>query len=296
MIIETVIIESSPDEGPILTVKGRSLESVLDRRIILKQLLLDGTLQDGIEAILDDNVIASIYPERNYPNFTFSPSSDPDVTGLSLEAQFYSENMLDAIQDLCVEANIGFMLQLVPFNNLVISLYAGTNRSYSQSTNPFVVFSSRFDNVINVQFYKSIRSEKNFVLVSGDPNGSPGFPPRQQTWKSTVGTGLNRFEMFVDARDIPRNDETLEIEISEAEYLAQLAQRGGQELAKRNSFSLYECQVDLSNSYQYQEDFFLGDIVQVEDDYGNREAVQITEITFSENLSGYNVYPTLKKL
>ena len=57
MVIEELEIESDPEISPTLIVKGRSLESVLDRRIIWGQIILDGNLQTEIERILDENII-----------------------------------------------------------------------------------------------------------------------------------------------------------------------------------------------------------------------------------------------
>lgn len=49
MIIEKDLIESDPEEGNRITVSGRSLESILDRRIVWGQRILDGNLQSAIK-------------------------------------------------------------------------------------------------------------------------------------------------------------------------------------------------------------------------------------------------------
>ena len=45
-------------------------------------------------------------------------------------------------------------------------------------------------------------------------------------------------------------------------------------------------------SHTYGVDYFLGDIVQIENEYGIQASAQITEIIETENESGYSIIPT----
>lgn len=296
MVIETQSIQTDPEKGNKLVIKGRSLESLLDRRIVLRQIILDSSLQSGVEALLDENVIDGLYPERNFPNFIFQASSDPAITALNINTQYYSENLYDVIRTICEQAGIGFRILLNSSNQFVFSLYAGADRSYFQSTNPYVVFSPDFDNLIKSEYFHSKQYKKNYVLVDGLPTPGSGtqLPERTQAWTDDVGTGLSRREMYLDASDLPRIDETTEDVIPVLTYLEQLKQRGLQELALYDELTIFEGEVDLSNSFEYRTDFFLGDIIQMVDDYGHSARSQILEMTFSEGPSGRNVVPTLK--
>ena len=57
MIVEDRKIESDAENGNHFTVTGRSLESILERRIIWKQTILSGNFQNGIKKLLDENII-----------------------------------------------------------------------------------------------------------------------------------------------------------------------------------------------------------------------------------------------
>ncbi len=70
MIIENTEIDSG-EEGANLIVKGRSLESMLDRRIIWKQTNLKGKFQAGIKKLVNQNVISPSIAARKFPNFIF---------------------------------------------------------------------------------------------------------------------------------------------------------------------------------------------------------------------------------
>ena len=58
MIVEKIQITSDTEDGNHVTVTGRSLESILDRRIVWGQKLLSGNLQNGIKTLLNENVIS----------------------------------------------------------------------------------------------------------------------------------------------------------------------------------------------------------------------------------------------
>lgn len=294
MVIESVEIITDSDSNDKLKVLGRTLESLLDRRIVLRQIQIDTTLQAGIQAVLNENVISSIYPARNFPNFIFNTSVDPLVTGPLLKAQYYSENVLELITALCKQTSLGFKLLLNSSNQMEFSLYAGKDHSYAQSVNPYVVFSRDFDNLLNSNYMYSKRYKKTYGLVSGDP--SAGFPKRAEVGGNhedgDIG-GLYLYEIFIDASDISMYEDITNTPIPDPVYIEQLKQRGYQVLAVNRAFSVFDAEIDLTNSYTYGEDFNLGDIIQILDPYGNTGQVRIGGITISETLSGSSIYPIL---
>ena len=58
MIVEKILVESDEENGDHVTISGRSLESILDRRIIWGQTMIVGNFQDAIEILLDDCIIS----------------------------------------------------------------------------------------------------------------------------------------------------------------------------------------------------------------------------------------------
>lgn len=109
------------------------------------------------------------------------------------------------------------------------------------------------------------------------------------------GSGLNRRELFTDARDISSNvgsDDAL----TDAEYMAQLQQRGKEKLAENVSITSFEGETETTIMFQYGKDFFNGDIVQIANEYGHETKARILEIVRSEDKDGYSVYPTFKTI
>lgn len=287
MIIEKDLIESDPEEGNRITVSGRSLESILDRRIVWGQRILDGNLQSAIKTLITEAIINPSISDRKISNFIFEDSTDPVVTNLTIRAQYTGDNLYDVIQAICEDANLGFKVTLNDSNQFVFKLYAGTDRSYNQSTVPFVIFSDRFDNLINSNFVKNRAPLKNVTLIGGEGEGSE----RRYT---TVGSasGLSRRELFTDARDI--SSKTDDATLSDAEYNAQLQQRGREKLTENVEIVYMDGEVDTS-MYQYGVDYFNGDIVQLRDAYGNENSARILEMITSEDKDKISVYPTFEK-
>lgn len=416
MIVEKILVNSDVEDGSTVTISGRSLESILDRRIIWGLKTLSGNLQNGVKVLLNENVISPSNESRKIDNFVFEMSTDSKITELTIDAQYTGDNLYDTICKICADRGIGFKVTLSNDKNFVFKLYAGTDRSYRQNKVPWVIFSPKFDNLISSNYLESRSSLKNVTLVGGEGEGSE----RRYTAVGST-TGLDRREMFTDARDIssdisedisdlfswtefpsqvyksntkeyltnvrfnsstadisnysgrtvrlsvPKyttssgtisnyatilldanksvistvkvwdtngstaNSGSLEfiefvlpenakyiytsmfsqnaidndvyygeiddfecscIKVSNDEYISQLRQRGKEDLAENIEVMSFEGEAETSQMFVYGKDFFNGDVVQVENEYGHEAPARIMEIIMSENEEGSSVYPT----
>ena len=228
MIIEEVLIDTDPENGNSVTITGRSLESLLSRRIVWTQTLLDGSVQDCIKKLLDENVISPKDVNRKIPNFVFETSVEKAVTEPKITAQFTGDNLYDVISEICRLTGLGFKVTLNDKKQFVFKLYAGADRTYAQTENPYVVFSPKFENIANSNYLESKKEYKNVALVAGEGEGA-----ERKTTSVGEGSGLERRELFVDARDISTTTED-NVTLSDEEYKKQLAQRGDEKLADTN--------------------------------------------------------------
>lgn len=139
MIIEDIEIQSNTEFGNDIAITGRSLESILTRRIVWKTTNINGDLQNGVKRLLDDAIINPSDPDRKIENFIFVASEDPAITELTLEKQVgMGDNLYETIVDICNSKEIGFKVVLTDDGKFAFSLYAGSDRSYDQLANPFV--------------------------------------------------------------------------------------------------------------------------------------------------------------
>lgn len=213
MIIEKLEIDSDMEDGNKLLVSGRSLESILDRRIIWGQKTYSGNLQDAIESMLNDAFInppASL-ADRKISNFIFKKSEDERITKLTIDAQYSGDNLYDVVYNLCNDNSIGYRVTLSDEDKFVFELYIGEDRSYDQDVLPYVIFSKKFDNMEDSNFLQDNTDYKNAVLVGGEGEGSLRKYKTVIETSSSDKTGLNRRETFVSATDVSSSKEDTKV-------------------------------------------------------------------------------------
>lgn len=292
MIIEKMEPLTDAEAGQTAIFSGRSLESILDRRIVWTQTTISGNLQNAIKRLLNENIINPSISARKISNFIFQTSSDTAVTSITIdETQFTGDNLLTVIETLCQNNKLGFKITLNSSKQFVFSLYAGKNRTTSQNTLPQVVFSLDNDNLFSSKRTIDKTNLKNVTLIGGEGEGLD----RKTATYGTV-SGFNRREYFTDARDISSN-EGREDEIPAAEYTNLLIERGKSKLAEQIIKKEVEAEVDTSEKslFKYQEDYFIGDLVENVDEYGQAFTSRITEMTTHITGSEYSSYPIFEQ-
>ena len=289
MIISDIQIETEVEEGNYLKVTGNSLEYILKRRYIYPQTSYEGSLQDAIEDMLTDHIINPSNTKRKISNFLFQASEDTRITSLEINAQYTGDDLYTVISELCQQNNIGFQIVLNDSFQFVFSLYVGENRSYSQSENPFVLFSPEFENVIDSNYLCSSVDYSNVTLVAGE-----GEENNRKTLLvgDTDAEGLYRRELFTDARDLSSQQDGQTL--SNDQYTELMRQRGNEVLHENRIMRTFEGEVETTRLFVYGEDFFLGDIVQIANAYNMEYTSRIVEIVFSEDTNGYSVFPSFE--
>lgn len=295
MIIEDIQIDSDVEEGPTFGVTGRSLETLLERRIVWSQTVISGNLQNAIKKIIDENIISPTDVSRKIDNFVFEISDDEAITSLELpsDAQFTGDYVYDVVKALCDLFNIGFKVTLSSDNKFTFKLYSGVDRSYAQEKNPFVIFSPKFENLLNSGYFRSKKSLKTVTLVAGEGEGSDRKTVTVESGTG-AGSGINRRELYTDARDVSKNvnGET----ITDEEYESHLTERGKEKLSECVETKTFDGKSETSMSFKLGEDYYIGDIVQIENEYGITSRSRITEVVRSDNNLGFEMYPTFTKV
>ena len=266
MIIETINIDSNIEDGACYIITGRSLESILNRRIVWnkKTFSMDSNgilpnLQNGIKTLLNDNVINPDIAIRKISNFIFKESQDEKITALEFEDQYLGQELYEVISKLCKDNEIGFKITLNDNNQFVFELYAGKDRSYEQDVNPYVIFSKKYDNILSTNYLDSDESFKNIVLVAGESTDTNTDEAENASRISEIVqlqgfyNELERRESFVDATGVSRDDGgggKLSIE----RYKAVLRQKGIDNLMDNTIVTAFEGEVDSTKMYVYGED------------------------------------------
>lgn len=306
MIIERVLIESTTEEGTFVTISGRSLESILTRRIVWGETVLTGDFQDGIKLLLDQNIISPTITKRKIPNFDFVPSTDDKIKNRPIDSYFFGDNLYDAVHLSCAYRQIGMKVYLQN-GRFKFTMYTGVDRSYNQNDRPWVVFSPDFDNLESSKYETDDTNFANTSLVIGEETFSTEDAEGNVTTYPQIllevalddSSGLDRQEVFTDASSTSRTEYTDEGEtaiLSEETYKEMLRSKGKEELSNYQSIEEVDGHVDTTRQFVYGQDFKIGDIVQVVNDYGFEIPSRITEVIRSQDVNGYKVTPTFVSL
>lgn len=249
-IVENIKIENNAAKREIMTISGRFLSSLLSRRIIAVQTQVYGAVDLCIQKLINENAISPVISARTIPNLEFISEIVSQVT---MQAQYTGKNLLSTISEICKIYGIGFKMVLDQSDHFQFILFEGEDRSYGQNENPYVVFSDEYDNLISAQYEESKKNLVTDVLIAGEGEGLD----RKTLWVTKDGlTGLNRYEMYQDAR----NSSTNGGQIDDQTYYNELR---GEALQSISTFtSAFTGKVDFSN-VKYKEDVNVGDIVTI---------------------------------
>lgn len=287
MFIENVRIDTDVDEGPFATITGRSLESMLKRRVLWPPVSVSGKVPAVVRHLLESTVISPSDSRRRIPNFIMREPSNDYISEIEMSAQFAGETVYDAIVAICEVHDLGFKI-VVDNGVFVFVLYKGTDRSFNQDTNPYVIFSPDFDNLASSSYSHTMDTMTTFAYVAGEESDDSS----RLTAEVDLGTtGLDRVELFVDAGDIRSTDEDGN-EYTQEEYGSFLEERGLESLSENSATEFFEGSMDTHGTFVYGRDFFLGDTVQIQNEFDMAAASQVLEIVYTEDSTGETIVPT----
>lgn len=281
MIINKIKLDFDVEKGWVLTVTGKGLKSIIGLRVIWQQTTLSGSVEDGIRHILNENVVSPADAKRVIPNFTLEAKQGYSDT---MDIQSLGDNIAEWLESTCETYGYGWDVY-ISGGKYVFTLYKGLNRTYSQDVLVPVVFSPEYDNLLSSSYTFSKSEYKNAALIGGEGEGS------SQRY-STIGTasGLERFETYIDGGSVSSNGEIITLDT----YMKLLEDYGKQQLAEVSKTETFEGEIIPNGMYTINEDFFLGDIVQIVNDKGISAVARIIEIIYSEDENGSSVVPTFK--
>ena len=288
MVLEKIQLTTDAESGDYLIVSGRSLESVLSRRVVHKQTTLDGTLESGIRKLLNENFINPPLgnTDRKISNIKIGRINQFKE---DLNKQITGDNLLDVFIEICTAFDIGFKLNNKQnINEFVFSLYKGADLSNE------VVFSPKFGNLSKTEYSFDYTVSLNLIYVAGQGEGDDraivGYESDEARLEDLEG--LSRKEYWLDQRDCQTNASS---PIHDTFYLALLHTKGREKYQELKPVVNYSGEIIDNGMYKYGEDYFLGDTVLIENDYGIKATATIVEITEVEDESGYKLVPKLSE-
>lgn len=275
--IESRNLKQNIDGSETLVLRGKFLSAYLGRRIIWNTENFNGPLEMAIRDLITRNVINPVNVKRKIEFLKLS-----EIKNLSpkVNYQVSYKNLMEEIENLCNTESIGFRTLMDASNRKILfDLYEGLDRSVSQESNPRAIFAKEFENVLEQDYTESINNFANVNLIAGAGEGTV-----RKLLEIGTGEGVDRFEIFTDARDL--SDES----ISSTEYLKILEQRGNEKLAEYKEIKTFDSKINIKSNLDYRTDFDLGDIVTCKSKkWGITIDARITEIEEVYETTGFTV-------
>lgn len=272
------------------TIPGDVLLQIVQNFCIYNSPYLDGTIDIGIPSAQ-----TALFPvpglmigatDRLDPASDFSVPFGPVYDALRQIATTYGIGM-----------NINFDGAYADYFQLSFNSFKGVNRTSDQplhaiippSNNPTIRFSPEMDTFANIHDLESITDYKNYNYTFA-PNapasvrGAAGssIDPAYNTNSFLLRVGMSY------AEDI-QSDFTGDA----AALLTALNQKASLEAFNHKAVQLVDGEVVQTGQLQYGVDYFLGDYIEVEGNFGELQKAQITEYIRSQDSTGERAYPGL---
>ncbi len=286
MMVESVQIDRSCDNGTEIKLSGRSLEAILDRRVIYEYLYFIGGLEDYIKRLLNNAIISPSAAYRRILNFKFENSEIEGISALTLEAQHQGQSLYTVVCELCKSFGVGWRIRLED-GKFVFSLYIGEDKSDR------LIFSESMDTMSSVQFLESDVNYRNAALVLGEEKDNKQRVYTDVSTSASLAAGLSRREIVVEssARSSSVDDSGKTVTLSDAEYQKVLKNAGLSELAEYQVTKTANGEINSSSTSGK-----LGDLVTINPGFGESSIARISEITHSYDSRGYTRLPSFEVL
>lgn len=318
--IEKIEIQTDEENGNQFIITGTDIKNILNQRIVAKQTNFNGLVEDYIRKLITDSIINPTNTDRKIKNFILA-----DKVGFTerIREQVTYDYVGDKIQELCQQYGWGYKVT-VNNGNFVFALYKGEDKSQ------YVTFSEDYDNISTTDYTKDDSNIKNVALIAGEGEGVA-----RVTTSIGSGLGIDRHELYVDARDIsseidydellssyPNGKEKIinniiyyqvnnvniailtkddkgqvtKVKLCSNVYIENLKNTGYEKMSAYTTISSFTGEVVVGINYTYKQDYDLGSIVSIVNEYGISIKVRISEIIESQDDSGYSMEPTFENV
>ena len=307
--IKKIELSRDQDGKRIAHLTGRDSLGLLDQRIIYHTITYTGDIVGFIKQIINDNAISPSSSVRQIPLFESISGSN---IGINVRAQVRWNNVMEKVKELCVQAGVGIR-SVRGTTGFVLEIYPQLNRTADQSANTQLIFSDGLENLAAWNYSQDYELYRNFAYIAGEATGKALSNSSVVIGErlimgdaaymignrvtETIGNnlkGINRYELYVDARNLQSETED-GTTISSSEYRDMLQQAGFEALEDTQIAYTFDAESVNGIVYNYPEDFALGDVATIDTGTVKAEAV-ISAVTEIFDSTGYSVFPTFELL
>ncbi|MZQ75271.1 MAG: hypothetical protein GT589_03830 [Peptoclostridium sp.] len=278
-IVKYLRIEITESGREQLIVGGRCLKSILQQRIVIPPAgqaqwsRTSKNVETVIKDMIADSMISAADADRNI-SFVQNAASQNRGSVISWDSRYY--NLMDEVEKICNENGMGVFGHLDLTNKKVIfDVVEIFNTAIDNGVNPPVIFSKDYDDIKNQTYIYDTYSLVSDAFVAGQGEGVS----RTIVEVGSGGTGIDRIESFIDARDIAD--------------VTELTSRGNEKLLEAGIKETFESSVLTHSAFQYGSDWDLGyKVTVVNSDLNKRLDTVITEVVENYSARGLELQVT----
>lgn len=261
-----------------ISATGYEAKWLLHKRCILTPVELDGNITSALYGLVNHALGTGANAARKIAGFSVDTNNLPiDIYA----RQCPRENLLEYTNQVLKAYGCG---SIVIFENggLKYKIFKGEDKTQS------VRFSESLDNLLSSEYFTDDAEIATSALVVSTVDDID----YTQTY-DTGATGIDRAEILVESNLSTKYEDTngteYETTPTSALYKGWQTEEGKTELAKHIAIEEISGEIDLTNSnYIFDEDFFIGDLVRVQEDYFNFFAdTIIAKYTIKQDANGY---------
>lgn len=291
--IRSVQYEYNAEGARMVDAKGYEAKFVVGQRIIRDPLQLPSDLKSAMELLFSSNLGAKAISQRRIAGLTYDFTA---LAGKDTEAQGTRGNLLEFSLNLLKLHKSG-LISYIDNGKIAVEAIVGQDKSDA------ILFAQSMDNLISATYYTSDAETKTHCQIISTFNEQEGTGTARTSVsheyiayypaEAQGATGIDRMEMMLESNlstKVKNEDGTeTDIDPASATYRAMQEAEGASALAEKIDVTEFNGEIDLQNSnYEFGEDFSLGDLVMVRDEYfGYSAKARIVKYTFKQDESGY---------
>ena len=275
-------------------IKALELKIVTGQRITLPPVHTaydskSGPSETVMKYYIDRNIVNPVDINRKIPQLVIASDM---LRGNNINWQSRFKNVAEETSDISLFSNLGWNVKVdYDLRKWVFDVSEGRDLTVNQFINDPVIFSPQFDNVKSMQYVDSDLNYRNAAYIAGQGEGI-----ERRVVELGQSSGLSRYELFVDARDI---EEEIDVEGEDPiprpiqDVVNDLLNRGEQKLAEMIQERFMEAQILTHNTFKYEKDWDLGDVITNQNkDWGITLDTRITEVKEIYEPSGFQLEAT----
>ena len=243
-----------------------SLKSWLAQRITMPAIhtaydSMSSNAETVMQHYVNNNVIKPTDVKRRIDGIVLAPILN---RGPQISWQSRLKNLAEELTEISLLSGLGWNVRVdINSHQFASEVLEGRNLTANQTLLPPVIFSPEFNTLGRLSYSESELNYKNTAIIAGQGEGI-----ERRIVEVGTSSGFDRYELFVDARDIAEETEdNPPIARPSQDIIKDLINRGTQKLSEHEQELYLEGQVQSQSHLVYEEHYDLGDMVTLQ----NRE-------------------------